>query len=35
MNKPTRSAMSAPAWALILLGSCVFFYMTYAGMLGS
>jgi hypothetical protein len=35
MNKPTRSAMTAPAWGLILLGSCAFFYTAYAGMLGT
>lgn len=35
MNKPTRSIMTAPAWALILVGSIAFFYTAYAGMLGS
>tara|TARA_Y100001001_G_scaffold152490_1_gene165165 strand:+ start:2567 stop:2680 length:114 start_codon:yes stop_codon:yes gene_type:complete len=35
MNKPTRSAMTAPAWGLILLGSCAFFFTAYAGMLGT
>lgn len=35
MIRPARSLMIVPAWSLILVGSCVFFYTAYAGMLGS
>ncbi len=35
MIRPARSVLIVPAWSLILLGSCAFFYTAYAGMLGS